>query len=255
MNDILPAIAALRESHDALSRLLESLPDGGLSKPSYASGWTVAQVLSHLGSQAEIYALWLEAGVRGADPPGNEVFVPIWQAWDAKAASVQAADSLTANEALVTRLESLNQHELASFRLELFGSLLDARDLTIMRLAEHSVHSWDIAVAFDDAATILPSSVELVVDTLPRLAAGVGKPAGRGVTIAVATSAPTRLFTLSPHSVALEPGHPTRAEASLEISAEALIRLVYGRLDHAHTPPMTASGVDLDLLRQVFPGL
>ena len=36
----------------------------------------------------------------------------------------------------------------------------------------------------------------------------------------------------------------------------ALLRLVYGRLDPDHTPPVEVltSDVDLDLLRQTFPG-
>jgi hypothetical protein len=36
--------------------------------------------------------------------------------------------------------------------------------------------------------------------------------------------------------------------------AEAFIRLLYGRLDPAHTPPVESTGVDLDELRQLFPG-
>lgn len=43
--------------------------------------------------------------------------------------------------------------------------------------------------------------------------------------------------------------------ATLRLPAEALIRLVYGRLDAHHTPPaVAADGVDLDTLRGVFPG-
>ena len=41
----------------------------------------------------------------------------------------------------------------------------------------------------------------------------------------------------------------------LRLSAEAFLRLVYGRLGPAHTPPVEAGGVDLDELRQLFPGL
>ena len=36
--------------------------------------------------------------------------------------------------------------------------------------------------------------------------------------------------------------------------AEAFVRLVYGRLDPAHTPPIKAHRADLDELRQLFPG-
>ena len=36
--------------------------------------------------------------------------------------------------------------------------------------------------------------------------------------------------------------------------AEAFVRLVYGRLDEAHTPPVESAGVELDELRPIFPG-
>jgi len=40
----------------------------------------------------------------------------------------------------------------------------------------------------------------------------------------------------------------------LRLPAEALVRLVYGRLDPAHTPALEARGVDVDELRRIFPG-
>jgi hypothetical protein len=40
----------------------------------------------------------------------------------------------------------------------------------------------------------------------------------------------------------------------LRLPAEAFVRLVYGRLGPHHTPPVEADGVDLDELRQLFPG-
>jgi hypothetical protein len=40
------------------------------------------------------------------------------------------------------------------------------------------------------------------------------------------------------------------------LPAEALIRLVYGRLDAAHTPPsVRVENIDLDALRRAFPGV
>jgi hypothetical protein len=42
-------------------------------------------------------------------------------------------------------------------------------------------------------------------------------------------------------------------DPDLVLPAEALIRLVYGRLDPEHTPPVGGTA-DLDELRRVFPG-
>jgi hypothetical protein len=41
----------------------------------------------------------------------------------------------------------------------------------------------------------------------------------------------------------------------LRLPAEAFIRLVYGRLDSAHTPPVETGSTHLDELRRLFPGL
>jgi hypothetical protein len=40
----------------------------------------------------------------------------------------------------------------------------------------------------------------------------------------------------------------------LRLPAEALVRLVYGRLGPEHTPPAESEHVELDTLRRVFPG-
>ena len=64
-------ITALRASHDRLASMTRSLDVEELNGPSYDSEWTIAQVLSHLGSQAEIFSLFLDAGLEGADPPGH----------------------------------------------------------------------------------------------------------------------------------------------------------------------------------------
>ena len=65
-----PWISALRHSHDRLRASVEPLGPDQLAQRSYPSEWTIAQVLSHLGSQAEIFGLMLEAGLAGQEPPG-----------------------------------------------------------------------------------------------------------------------------------------------------------------------------------------
>ena len=77
-----PWISALRHSHDRLQAGVEPLGPAQLERRSYASERSIAQVLSHLGSQAEIFGLFLDAGLTGQDPPGREEFVPIWDSWN-----------------------------------------------------------------------------------------------------------------------------------------------------------------------------
>src|SRR5437763_1839363 len=103
-----PWIQALRHSHETLRSLAGPLDASQLARRSYAPEWTIAQVLSHLGSQAEIFGLFLDAGLAGQDPPGRDAFPPVWEAWNAKSPPAQAADALRADQAVTERFESLD---------------------------------------------------------------------------------------------------------------------------------------------------
>ena len=47
---------------------------------------------------------------------------------------------------------------------------------------------------------------------------------------------------------------PELGLSELRLPAEAFVRLLYGRMDKAHTPPAESAGVELDELRPLFPG-
>jgi uncharacterized protein (TIGR03083 family) len=249
-----PWISALRNSHDRLAALAGPMDTAQLQQRSYDSEWSIAQVLSHLGSQAEIFGLFLDAGLAGQEPPGREVFPPIWEAWNAKGPQEQAADALRADATVTRRFESLSPAERGSLRLKLFGMDLDTAGLAAMRLAEHAVHTWDIAVALDPAATVAPDAAGLLIDRLGMLAPRAGKADGQQRRLHVATSAPPRRFVLSTgDAVSVEPGDG-EGPADLALPSEAFVRLVYGRLDPAHTPSVEAGQAILGELRQIFRG-
>jgi uncharacterized protein (TIGR03083 family) len=248
-------IDALRRSHDRLHAVAGQLDLDQLQRTSYASEWSIAQVLSHIGSQAEIFGLFLDAALSEQDPPGPDAFPPIWETWNAKSPQDQAADALRADETVTARFESLDDDQRKRLRLSLFGMDLDAAGLARMRLGEHAVHTWDVAVALDPAATLAPDAVGLLVDTLGQLAARAGKPGGIQRRLHVSTSSPVRHFTLETgDKVTLVASEYSEGLPELGLPAEAFIRLVYGRLDPAHTPPVESRRADLDELRQVFPG-
>jgi uncharacterized protein (TIGR03083 family) len=250
-----PWIVALRHSHDRLQGLVEPLDLGQLEQPSYASKWSIAQVLSHLGSGAEIFGLWLDASLSGGQPPGRETLGPIWDSWNARNPQAQASDALHADRVLVEQLESINPDQLAGLHLQLFGRDLDAAGIARMRLSEHAVHTWDVAVALDPAATVAPDAVGLLIDTASPFIGRAAKPDGVERRLRVLTTDPERdLILATGESVALTPGEGEEGLPELRLPAEAFIRLVYGRLDPDHTPPVQASGVDLDELRGIFPG-
>ena len=249
-----PWIGALRHSHDRLQALVEPLDLASLEQRSYASEWSIAQVLSHLGSGADIFALFLEAGLAGQDPPGRDAFVPVWNAWNAKDPQAQATDGLRADEAVVERFESLDPDQRKQ-RLQVFGMDVDLVGLARMRVSEHAVHTWDVAVALDSSATVAPEAVGLLVDMVGQLAARSAKPDGKQRRIRVSTTDPERHFVLETgEAVSLTESDGEEGLPELRLPAEAFVRLVYGRLGPHHTPPVEADGVDLDELRQLFPG-
>ncbi len=253
MADTVTWIRAVRSSFDRFSGLLRPLSPAEVEGPSYNRDWTIADTASHLGSQAEIFGLFLDAGLRGAPAPGGEVFGGIWDRWNALAPTEQVRQSIDANEALVTRIEQTTDEERDAFSLAAFGRRLDLSGLAGMRLAELALHTWDIAVALDPSATVSADAVDLLVDELPTTAARAGRAIAGLEPVDVVTSDPDRTFVLSASDqVTLAPSASAGADA-LELPAEALLRLVSGRLDPDHTP----AGVDdprLSSLRAVFPG-
>ena len=58
-------IGVLRNSHERLAGLVRPLTPEQLRAQSYDTDWTIAQVLSHLGSGAEIATLSLAAALGG----------------------------------------------------------------------------------------------------------------------------------------------------------------------------------------------
>ena len=254
-----PWISALRHSHDRLRASVEPLGPDQLTQRSYPTEWTIAQVLSHLGSQAEIFGLILAAGLAGQEPPGPEEFPPIWDKWNAKDPLAQATDALRADQATLERLESMDADERERLHLKLFGMDIDTAGFARLRLSEHAVHTWDVLVALDPAATLAPDAVALLIDMVGQVAGRSAKPDGQPRKVRVSTTGPERQFILETgEEVTLTPSDgdatPELGLSELRLPAEALIRLVYGRLDEAHTPPAETAGVELGELRQIFRG-
>jgi uncharacterized protein (TIGR03083 family) len=255
-------IGALRGSQQRLASLVGQLSPEQLRQPSYCSDWSIAQVLSHLGSQAEIGQATLTARLHGGEPLGIDDFKKVWAVWDAKDPDEQAAQSLVQDAAQVNSYERLSDDELAGIRATLFGTEFDAVGLLWLRLGEHAVHSWDIAVSLDPGATIADDCVGLLLDRLSWLAGRAGKADGEPYQVIIETAGPRRGFLLDVgESVSLSEVAPGEEPAGggvarIRMPGEALLRLVYGRLDAGHTPPVEilAGDVDLDRLRKTFPG-
>ena len=248
-------IAALRNSHDRLAALAGPLTPEQLRGQSYCTDWSIAQVLSHLGSGAEISTLMLDSALAGT-PLDREAFAPIWDTWNSKSPEAQAADAVTSDEECVRRLEELTDDDLGSIHFEFFGQELNAAGLIGLRLSEHALHTWDVAVSLDPAAVVAPDAVALLSGNLGRVLGFAGKPAGDSFRVRVGTTDPDGDYLLEvADSVTLSSWAPgVDTDGQVRVPAEALLRLVYGRLDDEHAPEVCADGIDVDRLRAVFPG-
>ncbi|MGD0944157.1 MAG: maleylpyruvate isomerase N-terminal domain-containing protein [Acidimicrobiales bacterium] len=246
-------VEVLRSSVARLRDLVSTMSDADLTRPAYPSEWSIADVFSHIGSGAVIMNRRLDDVLAGLDTPDD--FAPgVWDTWNAKTPTAQRDDALTADAALLAGIDSVTADEREAFSLDMGPMSLGFDAFVGMRLNEHAFHAWDIEVAVDPAATIPEQVAALVVDNLELIARYTAKPTGDTTTITVATTEPPRGFTiaLTPESVTFSPT-TVEAAADIELTAEALARLVYGRLDPQHTPH-NDEGLVLDVLRRVFPG-
>lgn len=248
-------LTVLQHSHTLLTEAAEPLLPDEVLKPSYASEWSIAQVLSHLGSGAEIFSRFLVAGSTSAGPPEREAFLAIWEEWNAKSPRLQVTDSLAANGNFLDRVAELSSEQTEAFRVQMFLGEVDLAGFLLVRLGEHAVHTWDVRVALDATETIPVDAAELLVSRLSNIASRSGRAGDADFSVAVQTSEPERQLSLRVSSEGVQLVDGTLGEASLRLPAEAFVRLVYGRLDADHTPAgVVADGLDLDQLRAVFPG-
>jgi uncharacterized protein (TIGR03083 family) len=253
-SDVRDLVAVLRTLHDRLAGTAADLSPEALRTRSYATEWTVADVLSHLGSGAELTLLRLDS--EEEDGPSQEDMAAVWATWDTREPEQQAVEGVAAEARLVERLEELDDDALQVARRDLDGLDVDAAGMLRMRVSELAMHSWDIAVAFDDAAVVPAEAVPAVLDLLPVTLRFAAQPHDDALAVAVTTTGPERslVLDLAPGAAGLR-DEPGAADARLELPAEALARLVYGRLDPAHTPPLKAADdALLPRLRDIFRG-
>ena len=89
-----------------LHQLCRGLDDAELEAQSYCREWSIADVLSHLGSAAVIMRRRLEDALAGRVTPDD--FPPaVWDEWNVKPARAKADDALVADEAVLEALEAV----------------------------------------------------------------------------------------------------------------------------------------------------
>ncbi|WP_327588346.1 maleylpyruvate isomerase N-terminal domain-containing protein [Nonomuraea sp. NBC_00507] len=255
-----PVIAAVRSEHDRLAALVRTFDEAALARPSGAAEWDISQVLSHLGSGAEITRATVLAALGDGPRPGRDEMESIWQTWNGMTRRQRADGFLRADEALAALYESLDASARENLRIDM-GFLPAPADLATavrLRLSELALHSWDVRAGFDERATLTAGTAEQLLHGEPDLIGWIGKPSGDAhAVVVVTTTEPASVFALRLQDrISVDFDVPDAPDGTLTLPAEAWLRLVAGRLGPSHTPEgVVATGAaDLDLLRKVFPG-
>jgi len=233
-----------------------------MTSRSAASEWTIADVLSHLGSGAEIVLATLDGALGTAAAPGPGFRESVWERWNALTPQEQAKAFVVSNDALVSRFEGLDPSQREHLRVDMgfLPAPIDVLTTASLRLNEFTLHTWDIAVASDPAATLAPEAVEFLFEPLRMLVGWIGQPDTLDdvrTVLAVRTTGPERHIGLDLGETARIVSPPPDPAPTLTIPAEAFLRLTAGRLAPEHTPPgisLDSHGPTLDDLRNTFPG-
>jgi uncharacterized Actinobacterial protein TIGR03083 len=256
-------IGVLRTEFDELAARVRSLSEEDLARVSGAAEWDVSQVLSHLGSGAEISLRGLEGAIDGTGTAQRDFIRGVWARWDGMSRAERAERFLTAHEALQSRLEGLDERTKTELRIEMWYPVppQDVAGFTLGRLCEFAYHHWDVKVTFDPAATISPAAVEPLLGRVPDLFGLLGKPEGLGgrkAAITVRLGDPERSFGLYVGDKVTIGDVPAEPDGVLTAPAEYWLRLAYGRHRPEHTPAtveFSSDAFSLDDLRRVFPGI
>ena len=259
--DVDSVIAALRSVSEELAAMVRGLDREALSRPSAATEWTIAQVLSHLGSGAEITAAGLEAALSAEPRPGRAANEEVWARWDARSPEDQAAGFLAANAGLLARYDALDERTRESLNVDL-GFLPGPVGLAVaarFRLNELTLHSWDVRAALDPAAVLNADATPLLLDIVGLMLGWLAKPAvllGRSLAVRVDLTDPERSFTLTLADPPALGDVVDEPDATVRLPAETWLRLVSGRLrpEHRREAVALTGDLGLDTLRQVFPG-
>jgi uncharacterized protein (TIGR03083 family) len=247
------ALDALELSVAYLRSIIDGMSEDQYVASAHPTEWTVADVMSHLGSGAIISKRSIDDTVEGRETPPkfNE---SVWDVWNAKTPHAQVTDALDADKALINRMLELTPEERGRYFLSIGPFRFEFDQAVRLRLGEHVFHTWDIEESFNKDATLQPEAVPFLFGNLELLMRFAAKPSGKAHTLHIRTTDPQKDFALTQTMDGVELDEVEGVdEFDLEIPAEAFLRLAYGRLDEQHTP----AGIDathLAELRRVFPG-
>ncbi|MGC2169511.1 MAG: maleylpyruvate isomerase family mycothiol-dependent enzyme, partial [Acidimicrobiales bacterium] len=222
--------------------------------PAYPSEWTIADTLSHLGSGAVIGARRVENFIAGrdSDPDFNQT---VWDLWNAKSPADQVGDALESDREYLEALEGMTDEQRRAYRMSFGPVSVDFDGVVGLRLGEHVLHTWDVEVSIETEATLPADASALILDRINFLVGRTARLTGDERHISIRTIEPDRSLTLrltGDSAELVEEPHDSRVD--LELPAEALVRLFYGRLDDEHASESLRNNEVITYLRGVFQG-
>jgi uncharacterized protein (TIGR03083 family) len=259
MTDLVDAsIEALRTNHDQLVALVGSASPDDLDRTSGATEWSVADVLSHLGSSSELWLIRLRAGIDGVEV-GEIDNHAVWDRWNAMAPEKQASAFVEHHGTFVETLESLDAEQRNSVQVDLgfMPAPAPLSQVVGMRLVETANHAWDARAGLDPHAGIEETSAALVLDSfagdLSFILGFSTKPDQLGEPALIAADGYVLRID---DAVSVTAGPAESPTATYHGPLEGMVRLMSGRLRPERTPEgvEVTGNVSLDDLRRVFPG-
>lgn len=236
---------ALHSSVARLAALVRPLDDSAIVQQAYPTEWTIADVLSHLGSGAVIVRRSVDDTLAGTTKP-EDFKQGVWDEWNAKSPRAKVDDALAADAAMMARLDAVGPEDRDRFTSSLGPFELDWDAFVGLRLNEHLLHEWDVAVTLDPAAVLAADGTVLVVDALDLIGCFAAKPRGEPGTTTIATTDPERWFTVTvtADSVAFTSGDRA-GPPDVSMPAESLVRLPHLLRAAAEGPRQVADMVNV----------
>jgi len=236
VSDPVPWLRSVRRSHERSPPRSASYPfPRTATRPMTTSEHR--QVLSHLGSQAEIFSLFVEAGLEGTEARPVRLRSDLGQ-MEQQDCSGAGGRQHRGQRGAPRRLEGLDSEQLTAFRLEMFGWTSTSRPTSDAALRACRPQ-LDVAVTIDPSAEVTADAVELLIDGLPDLAARAASQPTASSRSPFRRRRPNAL-PAGARRCATRTGE-RRATHSVELPAEAFLRLLYGRLDESHPPTATST--------------
>ncbi|HLI26818.1 MAG TPA: maleylpyruvate isomerase family mycothiol-dependent enzyme [Chloroflexota bacterium] len=258
------ANTAARAEAASIAQELRAGGEAAWSAPTACAGWTARDVVAHLVFGVEIFQAYTEAYLEGRASPSVTL---------AARAERQAALAARPREALLDELEHLTDQ---------FARLLDAQPAAALerpvplpfgqfpfwwmstgRVNELALHHWDLRAPREPDARVASAALPFIVPTnlaaVPLLARGERQDGVWQLAITDMATEP-RTLRVADGQVDVTAGPSADARCTLRLDGDALVRLLWGRLDLARaidTGRVQVAG-DRDhalALQRLFPGL